>query len=79
MPDPEADQLLAGIALIPLDEAALAAAETLPPATVSTLDAIHLVAALRLAQAGLLDALMTYDARLAAGAREHRLPVLAPR
>jgi uncharacterized protein len=75
----DADQLLAGVAMIPIDEQALAAAETIPPATVATLDAIHLVAALRLAEADLLDAVMTYDARLAAGAREHGLTVRAPR
>ena len=74
----EADQLVAGVALIPLDADLLAAAETLPPATVATLDAIHLATAVRLAGAGRLDALMTYDARLAAGAREHSLTVLAP-
>ncbi|MEA2376174.1 MAG: uncharacterized protein QOK00_2116 [Thermoleophilaceae bacterium] len=75
---PDADQLLAGVALIPLDENALAAAETVRPDTVATLDAIHLVAALRLAEAGLLDAVMTYDARLAAALGEHGLRVLAP-
>jgi predicted nucleic acid-binding protein len=75
----DADQLLNGVALVPLDEAGLSAAETVPPATVATLDAIHLVAALRLAEAGLLAAVMTYDARLAAGAGEHGLNVCAPR
>jgi hypothetical protein len=75
----DADQLLNGVALVPLDEPGLSAAETVPPATVATLDAIHLVAALRLAEAGLLAAVMTYDGRLAAGAREHGLNVCAPR
>jgi len=74
----DADRLLTGVALLPLDDAALAAAETLPPASVATLDAIHLVAAVQLAAAGMLDALMTYDARLADGAREHGLDVVAP-
>ena len=73
-----ADRLLAGVALLPLDDAVLAAAETLEPATVATLDAIHLATALRLSEAGLLDALMTYDARLADGARAHGLAVVAP-
>lgn len=73
-----ADQLLAGVALLPVDDGTLSAAETVQPAAVATLDAIHLVAALRIAEAGLLDGLMTYDARLAAGAREHGLRVLAP-
>jgi predicted nucleic acid-binding protein len=74
----DAEQLLAGVALIPLDDALLAVAETIPPPTVATLDAIHLATALRLARAGRLDAVMTYDARLAEGAREHGLAVLAP-
>lgn len=74
----DADQLLAGVALLPVEEELLAAAETVPPPTVATLDAIHLVTALRLSAAGRLDAVMTYDARLADGAREHGLTVLAP-
>ena len=74
----EADRLLSGVALIPIDEDVLAAAETVSPATVATLDAIHLVTALRLAHADRLDALRTYDRRLAAGAREHEITVLAP-
>jgi predicted nucleic acid-binding protein len=74
----DADQLLAGIGMSPLDDATLATAETTPPATVATLDAIHLTTALRLADAGVLDAIMTYDIRLAEGAREHGLTVLAP-
>ena len=73
-----ADQLLRGVALIPLDDAILSSSETLPPATVATLDAIHLATALRLADAGVLDTVMTYDQRLAAGAEHHGLRVLAP-
>ncbi len=76
---PEADQLLAGVALIPLDGEVLGAAELLPPATVATLDALHLATAVRLAQAGRLDAVMTYDSQLAEGARAHGLTVIAPR
>ena len=74
-----AEQLLSGVALLPVDESVLAAAETLPPTTVRTLDAIHLATALRLAGAGRLDALLTYDARLGEGARYHGLAVIAPR
>lgn len=74
----DADQLLAGVALVPVDDDLLAAAETIPPFTVATLDAIHLVTALRLSHAGRLDAVMTYDARLADGAHDHGLTVLAP-
>lgn len=74
----DADELLTGMALLPVDADLLAAAETLPPPTVATLDAIHLATALRLVSAGRLDALMTYDTRLADGARHHGVTVLAP-
>ncbi len=73
-----ADQILDGVLLIPIDESVLAAAETIAPTRVATLDAIHLATAVRLAEAGELDALMTYDKQLANGAREHGITVLAP-
>lgn len=73
-----ADALLGGVALIPLDEGLLAGAETVTPATVTTLDALHLVTALKLSNAGFVTALLTYDERLAAGARAHGLAPLAP-
>jgi predicted nucleic acid-binding protein len=73
-----ADRILDDVLLIPVDEAALAAAETIAPTTVGTLDAIHLATAVRLSKAGELDALMTYDKRLADGAREHGITVLSP-
>lgn len=72
------DGLLFGKVLIPVDEQILAAAETLKPHSVATLDAIHLATAVRLAKAGELDALMTYDRQLAHGAREHGIKVLTP-
>jgi predicted nucleic acid-binding protein len=71
-------ELLSGKVLIPLDEQILAAAETIAPPTVATLDAIHLATAVSLSNAGKLDALMTYDKQLAIGARKHGLDVLAP-
>lgn len=73
-----AAELLAAVALVPLEQSLLDEAELVLPESVATLDAIHLVTALRLAGAGLLDAVMTYDARLAAGASHHGLTVLAP-
>jgi predicted nucleic acid-binding protein len=76
--DSDATALVGAIAIVPFDDETLTRAETLPPASVATLDAIHLATAVRLAQAGLVDAVMTYDARLAGGAREHGLAVLAP-
>jgi predicted nucleic acid-binding protein len=72
------EELLAGKVLIPLDEEILATAETIAPSVVRTLDAIHLATAVRLASAGELDALMTYDKQLADGAREHGITVLSP-
>jgi uncharacterized protein len=72
------DTLLAGISLIPLDDAILTAAETVTPLTVATLDAIHLATAVRLAAQNELDAIMTYDKQLAAGAKEHGITVVSP-
>jgi predicted nucleic acid-binding protein len=74
----DADQLLAGVALIPLDDDVLALAETIGPSSVATLDAIHLVTAVRAARMAGVDSVMTYDRRLADGAREHGLAVIAP-
>ena len=73
-----ADRVLDDVQLIPMDDGVLASAETISPTNVGTLDAIHLATALRLAKAGKLDALMTYDKRLADGAREHDITVLSP-
>jgi predicted nucleic acid-binding protein len=73
-----ADALLGSVALVPLDDAILVTAETVMPATVATLDALHLVTAMRLADAGLITTLLTYDERLAAGSRAQGLPSLAP-
>ena len=72
-------QCPSAVALIPLSEAILTAAQTALPAAVSTLDAIHLATALELAGDGLLEAIMTYDVRLAQAAGTHGLAVLAPR
>jgi predicted nucleic acid-binding protein len=71
-------ELLAEVALIPFDEEIVTAAEIVPPANVGTLDAIHLATAVHLAKAGEIDALMTFDKRLAGGAREHGITVLSP-
>ncbi len=70
--------LLATVSLIHIDDEILHAAETITPRTVATLDAIHLATAVRLSRAGSLDALMTYDKQLAAGAQEHGITVLSP-
>jgi uncharacterized protein len=74
----DAEQLLAGVALIPVDDAVLTLAGTVTPATVATLDAIHLATALKLAGAGILNTVMTYDPRLASAVELHGLRVAAP-
>jgi len=74
----DVDQLLAGVALIPMADDLLALAETIEPTAVATLDAIHLATAVRLAAGVRLDAVVTYDRRLADGARHHGLTVIAP-
>jgi predicted nucleic acid-binding protein len=74
----EIEGWLAGIAIVPMDDAILAAAEAVPPASVATLDAIHLATALRLAAEGHVASIMTFEARLAEGARAHGLDVIMP-
>jgi predicted nucleic acid-binding protein len=73
-----AESLLADISLIPMEDQVLTATETLTPPSLGTLDAIHLATAVQLAKAGKLNALMTYDKSLAAGAHEHGIAVLSP-
>ncbi|WP_026909417.1 type II toxin-antitoxin system VapC family toxin [Patulibacter minatonensis] len=73
-----ADSLLNGVALVPVSAEILADAETIAPATVATLDAIHLATAQRLRALGQLDVVVTYDRQLARGAKHHGIPVLAP-
>lgn len=74
----DAERLLTGISLQPLNEEVQALAEHIEPAGVATLDALHLATAVRLAEVGGLDAVLTYDRRLADGARHHGLTVLSP-
>ncbi len=73
-----ADVLIADVSLLPIDDRILEETETIIPATVGTLDAIHLATATRLSQEGELDALMTYDRQLADGARAHGIEVISP-
>ncbi|ADB52846.1 type II toxin-antitoxin system VapC family toxin [Conexibacter woesei] len=74
----EIEGWLAGVAIVPLDDAILAAAEAVSPSSVATLDAIHLATALQLAAERHIASIMTFDARLAEGAREHGLDVITP-
>lgn len=68
--------LLATVDLIAVDDVLLDAAGTLDPADVRSLDAIHLSSALALAED--LAVVVTYDARMAAAARELGLAVASP-
>lgn len=73
-----ADRLLADVALLPLPQSLLDAAEIIEPTDVATLDAIHLASAVRMQEEGVVSTIMTYDRVLAAGARANGLDVLSP-
>jgi predicted nucleic acid-binding protein len=64
------------LALLPIDERVLHHAATLPPASLRSLDAIHLATALSLGDD--LGILITYDARLLKASRENGLLVASP-
>jgi AcrR family transcriptional regulator len=70
------DLNLAQVSLVPLGARIRRAAGTLAPASLRTLDAIHLATALALSD--LLDAPSGYDARLLAAARDRGIAVLSP-
>lgn len=72
----EARRYLLQVHLRRPNEAILDRAEILGPATLRTLDALHLVTALDFSPPP--DYFLCYDARLAAAARQHGLTVLAP-
>jgi uncharacterized protein len=69
-------RVLDSIEVIECDAAIGDRAAVIAPATVRTLDAIHIATALELGAS--LDAFVTYDERLAEAAREAGLPVVAP-
>lgn len=70
------DELFGDIAIVELDSVVGESARWLRPVTLRTLDAIHLASALTLLPE--LDALVTYDRRLAEAAEMLGLPVVAP-
>lgn len=74
----EIETWLTGVALVPMEDALLVAAEAVSPASVATLDAIHLATALQLAAEGHVASIMTFDRQLTEGAHEHGLSVRAP-
>jgi len=71
-----ARQVVQRIDLVRVDDALLDAAGALDPAILRSLDAIHLASALSVAAE--LEAVVTYDARMAAGAALLGLRVVAP-
>jgi uncharacterized protein len=71
-----ADEILDGLHLLAIDAETLGMAASLQPATLGTLDAIHLATAVRVADE--LDVFVTYDRRLARAARSTGLQVDAP-
>ena len=72
-----ARQVLQRISLVQIDDGLLEAAALLDPAVVRSLDAIHLAAALSLSAQ--LEAVVTYDARMADAGRQLGVQVVAPR
>ena len=66
--------ILEGVSLAALDRAVYRSAGFLPMPYLRTLDALHLEAAIRLD----VDAVLTYDHRLADAARAAGLDVIAP-
>lgn len=68
---------LTGVALIPIDEQVVNAAQRLDPPLLRTLDAIHLATALSIAAD--IEAMFCYDVRLAEAASAAGLTVLSPR
>lgn len=70
-----AERILSRMILIVIDEPLLAVAAALDPPGLRSLDAIHLATALSLEG---LDAVVTYDRRLADAAREAGLAVTSP-
>ena len=72
-----ADLLLTRIDQVDITRAVLEAASRLPDPTLRSLDAIHLATALQLGRD--LDALVTYDSRLAAAAGRQGVPAVTPR
>jgi uncharacterized protein len=71
-----ATEVLRRVELIRLDDTLLDAAAGLDPGVIRSLDAIHLAAATTLSDR--LASLVTYDDRMADGARLLRLPLATP-
>jgi len=74
--DERAEEVMAGVHLIKMDDEILAQAARLEPRTLRSLDAIHLATALSLGSD--LGAVAVYDGPLAAAAADCRIKVVAP-
>jgi uncharacterized protein len=74
--EPEARLVLTALVLLDLSVEILERAAAVPPTTLRTLDAVHIATALALGDE--LDAMVTYDARMADAARLAGLRVDAP-
>jgi predicted nucleic acid-binding protein len=72
----DAREWLLDVSLLPLTDAILETAASLPPAGLRSLDSLHLATALSVREE--IGAFIVYDARLAEAAREHGLPVVQP-
>lgn len=72
----QAERVLDLIQLIKVDDELLDEAVAMPPEALRTLDALHLAAASALED--MLETVVTYDDRMAAGCKLLRLPVSAP-
>lgn len=72
-----AREVLESLTLIPVTTETFESAARLEPGILRTLDALHLAAALSLGDD--LEAVVTYDERLAEACRAHGVTVLAPR
>jgi predicted nucleic acid-binding protein len=70
------DLMLTRVDQVGVNRSVLEAASRLPDPALRSLDAVHLATALQLGRD--LDALVTYDGRLAAAAERQRLPVVMP-
>lgn len=69
-------EMLNAVNLVTVDDDVLEAAGTLPPASLRTLDAIHIASAASLGRQ--LRAVVTYDKRMKKGARFAGFDVVAP-
>jgi uncharacterized protein len=71
-----AQEVLEGIALVPIDDGILRGAADLPPVGLRTLDAIHVATALSLGDD--IASLVTYDGHLAEAAATAGIQVIVP-